>query len=205
MADSALLATRRERLRGARPARSQRGDVEDQSVGVTDRHAVGGDLGQQERQHQPLCDQSLHGRRVGRRIEPVRIERHQVDDHVQPAERLGDRARKLHDAVGVAADRPVHLDIKGRRRHHFGDALHGLAFLSELQDEARPVVREGAGHIDAAGTGNPGDEHALAGKLGVGGSRPGTLDDAHQHWFPPGSDAWAGLGGVALRICCRFA
>ena len=196
---------RREGMGGARPVREERGDVEDQAVRVAHRHAVGGNLGQQAGQQQPLRHQALDGRRVGRRIEPVRIERHQVDDRIQPAERLGDGARELHDAVGVVVDRPINLDVERMRRHHLGHALHGLALLRELQDETRLVLGEGASHIDAAGTGNPGDEYALTGKVGVCRSRTGSLDHTHQHRFLLGGDAGQALAASPLRIWCRFA
>jgi hypothetical protein len=83
--------------------------------------------------------------------------------------------------------------------------MHSLALLRKLQDEARAMLSEGTRHIDAAGTGNPGDEYALAGKVRVCRSRTGSLNHTHQHRFLLGGNAGQVGAASPLRIWCRFA
>ena len=98
----------------------------------------------------------------------------------------------------VVVDRPVDFDVERMRRHHLGHDLHGLALLRELQDETRLVLGEGTSHVDATGTGNPRDEYALTGKVGVCRSRYRLPRSHSSTSFPPGQRRGAGSGGVAV-------
>jgi len=76
----------------------------------------------------------------------------------------------------------IDLGLQRIRRHHLGHGLHGGARLRELEDDAGAALGEGTGDVDAGPARHAGDQHALAGKLGVGRHRQGAFDHAHQHW-----------------------
>ena len=87
----------------------------------------------------------------------------EIDDGVEPPERLRGTLREAHGGLGVGKRPAVELDLGRALREHGAERGDLGRVLVGLEHELRTVLGEGAGDVDAETRGEPGDEDTRAG------------------------------------------